>query len=186
MISLATISGKVKAIPSGLVGIMTPRGVIFTSAVEAAERPAGRVSRAELTGCPWHDTKAMLRLVGLRPTRQRMALGWMLFAKGDRHITAEMLYEEATRAKVPVSLATVYNTLHQFTEVGLLRQVAVDGSKTYFDTNATDHHHFFVEGEHALLDIPGADVMLDRMPVPPEGYEIARVDVVVRLRRKDR
>ena len=92
-------------------------------------------ARSELTGCPWHDVKAMLRDVGLRPTRQRMALGWILFAKGDRHLTAEMLYEEATKAKVPVSLATVYNTLHQFTEVGLLRQVAVDGSKTYFDTN---------------------------------------------------
>ena len=74
--------------------------------------------RADLTGCPWHDVKAMLRQVGLRPTRQRMALGWILFAKGDRHLTAEMLYEEATKAKVPVSLATVYNTLHQFTEVG--------------------------------------------------------------------
>ena len=92
--------------------------------------------RGELTGCPWHDVKSMLREVGLRPTRQRMALGWILFAKGDRHLTAEMLYEEATKAKVPVSLATVYNTLHQFTDVGLLRQVAVDGSKTYFDTNA--------------------------------------------------
>ena len=129
----------------------------------------GPLRRAELNGCPWHDTKAMLRQVGLRPTRQRMALGWILFAKGDRHITAEMLYEEATRAKVPVSLATVYNTLHQFTEVGLLRQVAVDGSKTYFDTNATEHHHFFVEGEHALLDIPGADVMVDKMPTAPEA-----------------
>ena len=96
--------------------------------------PMRRGARA-LTGCPWHDVKAMLREVGLRPTRQRMALGWILFAKGDRHLTAEMLYEEATRAKVPVSLATVYNTLHQFTDVGLLRQVAVDGSKTYFDTN---------------------------------------------------
>src|SRR5438067_4045700 len=142
--------------------------------------------RAALTGCPWHDTRAMLRQVGLRPTRQRMALGWMLFAKGDRHITAEMLYEEATRAKVPVSLATVYNTLHQFTEVGLLRQVAVDGSKTYFDTNATEHHHFFVEGEDALVDIPGADVIVGKLPIAPEGYEIARVDVVVRLRRKTR
>ena len=88
----------------------------------------------------------MLRQVGLRPTRQRMALGWILFGKGDRHLTAEVLYEEATRAKVPVSLATIYNTLHQFTEVGLLRQVAVDGSKAYFDTNASAHHHFFVEG----------------------------------------
>ncbi len=77
-------------------------------------------ARADLTGCPWHDVKSKLRDVGLRPTRQRMALGWILFAKGDRHVTAEMLYEEATRAKVPVSLATVYNTLHQFTEVGLL------------------------------------------------------------------
>ena len=81
-------------------------------------QPAG--GSVSMTGCPWHDVKAMLRQVGLRPTRQRMALGWILFGKGDRHLTAEMLYEEATRAKVPVSLATIYNTLHQFTEVGLL------------------------------------------------------------------
>ncbi len=140
-------------------------------------------ARAELTGCPWHDVKAMLRHVGLRPTRQRMALGWILFAKGDRHLTAEMLYEEATKAKVPVSLATVYNALHQFTDVGLLRQVAVDGSKTYFDTNVSDHHHFFVEGENALVDIPNAEVMLDKLPSAPNGYEAARVDVVVRLRK---
>jgi Fur family transcriptional regulator, iron response regulator len=136
------------------------------------------------TGCPWHDVKSMLRDVGLRPTRQRMALGWILFAKGDRHLTAEMLYEEATVAKVPVSLATVYNTLHQFTEVGLLRQVAVDGSKTYFDTNSTQHHHFFVEDENALVDIASSEMMVGKTPTPPEGYEIARVDVVVRLRRK--
>jgi Fur family iron response transcriptional regulator len=126
----------------------------------------------------------MLRSVGLRPTRQRMALGWILFAKGDRHITAEMLYEEASKAKVPVSLATIYNTLHQFTDVGLLRQVAVDGSKTYFDTNAADHHHFFVEDENALVDIPGAEMIVGKMPQAPEGYEVARIDVVVRLRRK--
>ena len=146
----------------------------------------GAQSRADLTGCPWHDVKAMLRQVGLRPTRQRMALGWILFAKGDRHLTAEMLYEEATKAKVPVSLATVYNTLHQFTDVGLLRQVAVDGSKTYFDTNATQHHHFFVEGENALLDIPDTEVVVGKTPIPPDGYEIARIDVVVRLRRTRR
>ncbi|HMN50948.1 MAG TPA: Fur family transcriptional regulator [Xanthobacteraceae bacterium] len=136
------------------------------------------------TGCPFHDVRAMLRDVGLRPTRQRLALGWLLFAKGDRHMTAETLHEEALRARFPVSLATVYNTLHQFTEAGLLREVAVDGSKTYFDTNASDHHHFFVEGQNQLLDIPGPEVMVDRMPTPPEGYEVARVDVVVRLRRK--
>jgi Fur family iron response transcriptional regulator len=140
--------------------------------------------RTDLTGCPWHDVKAKLRDVGLRPTRQRMALGWILFAKGDRHVTAEMLYEEATHAKVPVSLATVYNTLHQFTEVGLLRQVAVDGSKAYFDTNNSMHHHFFIEDQNELMDIPSADVVVGKAPVPPEGYEIARIDVVVRLRRK--
>ena len=126
----------------------------------------------------------MLRQVGLRPTRQRMSLGWILFGKGDRHLTAEMLYEEATRAKVPVSLATIYNTLHQFTEVGLLRQVAVDGSKAHFDTNVSAHHHFFVEGTDEVFDIPNADVIVGKTPTPPAGYEIARVDVVVRLRKK--
>jgi Fur family iron response transcriptional regulator len=95
-----------------------------------------------------------------------------------------MLYEEATRAKVPVSLATVYNTLHQFTDAGLLRQVAVDGSRAYFDTNNSMHHHFFVEEQNELFDIPAADVVVGKAPVPPEGYEIARIDVVVRLRRK--
>ena len=95
-----------------------------------------------------------------------------------------MLYEEASKAKVPVSLATVYNTLHQFTDVGLLRQVAVDGSKTYFDTNVSDHHHFFVEGDNELVDIGGAEVIVDKAPQAPDGYEIARIDVVVRLRKK--
>ena len=149
-----------------------------------AEHDRQAMLRGVLTGCPWHDVKSMLRSVGLRPTRQRMALGWLLFGKGDRHLSDETLYEEAARAKVPVSLATIYNTLHQFTEAGLLRQVGVDGSKAYFDTNISDHHHFFVEGDNELLDIPDAHVGLDHMPVAPEGYEIARIDVVVRLRRK--
>jgi Fur family iron response transcriptional regulator len=138
--------------------------------------------QSDLTGCPWHDVKAMLRDVGLRPTLQRMALGWILFGKGHRHLTAEMLYEEATQARVQVSLATVYNTLHQFTEVGLLRQIAVDGSKTYFDTNVTDHHHFFIEDRNELVDIPS--VGLDGFPTVPEGYTVSRVDVVVRLKPK--
>jgi Fur family iron response transcriptional regulator len=153
---------------------------------EALEPPAALrpdLQRAGLNGCPWHDVKAMLREVGLRPTRQRMALGWILFAKGDRHLTAEMLYEEATKAKVPVSLATVYNTLHQFTDVGLLRQVAVDGSKTYFDTNTSDHDHFFVEDDNEVIDIPDGQLGVGRVPDPPPGYEITRIDVVVRLRR---
>jgi Fur family transcriptional regulator, iron response regulator len=168
------------------VHTIPPRTTVFTSTVEGAERPTHTSQRSGLTGCPWRDVRSMLRDVGLRPTRQRMALGWILFGKGDRHVTAEMLYEEATKAKVPVSLATVYNTLHQFTDVGLLRQVAVDGSKTYFDTNVSQHHHFFVEGENDLLDIPDADVVVGRTPIPPEGYEVSRVDVVVRLRRKAR
>ena len=160
-----------------------PRTMVVSSAIEPAHEIQANLNRGELTGCPWHDVKSMLRDVGLRPTRQRMALGWILFAKGDRHLTAENLHEEALRARFPVSLATVYNTLHQFTEVGLLREVAVDGSKTYFDTNSSEHHHFYVEGDSNLVDIPGAEVLVDRMPTPPEGYEVARVDVVVRLRR---
>jgi len=186
MIPDATISGsEPTARGEGFVFMSQVRATLFSRTAEPADLRANPGARAELTGCPWHDVKAMLREVGLRPTRQRMALGWILFAKGDRHLTAEMLYEEATRVKVPVSLATVYNTLHQFTEVGLLRQVAVDGSKTYFDTNVSDHHHFFVEGENALVDIPNAEVMLDRLPTAPPGYEVARVDVVVRLKKKD-
>jgi Fur family iron response transcriptional regulator len=115
-----------------------------------------------------------------------MSLAELLFGRGNRHLSAENLHEEAMLQRVPVSLATVYNTLHQFTEAGLLREVAVDGSKTYFDTNVSQHHHFFVEGENDLLDIPNADVVVGKTPVPPEGYEVARIDVVVRLRRKGR
>jgi Fur family iron response transcriptional regulator len=160
------------------------RALVFTAAAAAPEHAPMQARRAALTGCPWHDVETMLRQVGLRPTRQRMELGWLLFGKGDRHITAEMLYEEANNAKAPVSLATVYNTLRQFTDAGLLRQVAVEGSKSYFDTNSSQHHHFFVEEENALFDIPDADVFVGKPPIPPEGYEIARIDVVVRLRRK--
>jgi Fur family transcriptional regulator, iron response regulator len=135
-------------------------------------------------GCPFNDLRQKLRGVGLRPTRQRVSLGWLLFAKGDRHVSAEILYEEAARARVPVSLATVYNTLHQFTEVGLLRELAMDGAKTFFDTNVSDHHHFFVEGEEDVIDVPSAAVEVSALPPAPDGFEIARVDVVVRLRRK--
>jgi Fur family iron response transcriptional regulator len=136
------------------------------------------------TACVARDVGAMLRDAGLRPTRQRIALGRLLYAKEDRHVTAEILHEEAMLARVPVSLATVYNTLHQFTEAGLLRELAVDGSKTYFDTNVSDHHHFLVEGENMLTDIPEDTIGVSNLPEAPEGMEIARVDVVVRLRRK--
>jgi Fur family transcriptional regulator, iron response regulator len=150
-----------------------------------ASIPAKRARvRSELTGSPSHDVKQRLREVGLRSTQQRKALAWILFAKGDRHVTAEMLYEEAIRAQISVSLATVYNTLHQFTDAGLLRKVAIDASKTYFDTNNSAYHHFFVEDKNQLMDIPPTNVLVGNMPTPPEGYEIVRIDVVVRLRRK--
>ncbi|GAB4527961.1 MAG: Fur family transcriptional regulator [Roseibium sp.] len=126
----------------------------------------------------------MLRTAGLRPTRQRVSLAELLYSKGDRHISAELLHEEAVAADVPVSLATVYNTLHQFTEAGLLREVAIDGNKTYFDTNVSDHHHFFIEGENRVIDIPGEGVGIGRLPAAPEGMEVVRVDVVVRVREK--
>ena len=141
---------------------------------------------SQRTGCPVHDLKDMLRKAGLRPTRQRMALCWMLFGRGDRHVTAESLYEEAAKARVPISLATVYNTLHQFKDAGFLREVAVEGAKTYFDTNIGNHCHFFVEGEGRLIDIDDSQIVIHNAPEPPEGMEIARIDVVLRLRPKAR
>lgn len=127
-----------------------------------------------------------VRKAGLRPTRQRIALAELLFDKGDRHLSAEELHEEAQAAGVAVSLATVYNALHQFTDAGLLRILAVEGARTYFDTNTSDHHHFFVEDENRLVDIDSGTVALHNLPEPPEGMEIANVDVIVRLRRKRR
>lgn len=137
-----------------------------------------------LQGCPVHELRSKLRRAGLRPTRQRIALGWLLFGRGDRHMTAETLFEEAGRARANISLATVYNTLHQFTQAGLLREIAVDGSKARFDTNTTSHHHFLIEDTGELMDIPVAKVDLTSLAQVPEGMEIARVDVLVRLRRK--
>ena len=133
------------------------------------------------------DTEAVDRRVrdaGLRPTRQRVALANLLFAKGDRHLSAEELHEEAIAAGVPVSLATVYNALHQFTQAGLLRILAIEGAKTYFDTNISDHHHFFVEGENRVVDICDGPVEIVNLPEPPEGMEIANIDIVIRLRPK--
>ncbi|MCK0209448.1 transcriptional repressor [Starkeya koreensis] len=135
-------------------------------------------------GCAGCNVVGLLREVGLRPTRQRIALGRMLFAKGHRHITAEILHEEAIAARVPVSLATVYNALHQFTEAGLLREIAVEGGRAYFDTNVSDHHHFLFEDENRLVDIGGESVSFGGLPTPPEGTAISRVDVLIRLRRR--
>ena len=125
-----------------------------------------------------------LRKAGLRPTRQRAELAALLFSHSHRHVTAEILREEAKGAGVNVSLATVYNTLHQFTDAGLLRQVVVDASRSYFDTNVDEHQHFYVEDHGTLIDIPGEAIAVAGVPAPPKGTRIDRVDVVVRVRRE--
>jgi Fur family transcriptional regulator, iron response regulator len=132
-------------------------------------------------GCKTASLGAKLREAGLRPTRQRLALGTLMFGGGDRHVSAEMLHIEASNAGETVSLATVYNTLHQFTEAGLLRELAIDSGKTYFDTNVSNHNHFYVEHQGRLIDIPAASVRIDCLPEPPEGMKISHIDVVVRL-----
>ena len=129
---------------------------------------------------------ARLRLAGLRPTRQRVALAELLFGHGDRHVTAESLREEAMAAGHSMALATIYNTLHQFKRAGLLRELAVDGTKSYFDTNLSDHSHFLHEEDGSLSDIPGGAVEVSRLPKPPNGTEISHVDVIVRVRGKSR
>ena len=127
------------------------------------------------------DAPRRLRRAGLRPTRQRVALATLLFGSGDRHVTAELLHEEAVRAGERVSLATVYNTLHQFKRAGLLREIAIGGQRAYFDTNTSNHNHFFVEAEGRLVDIPGETIRVDGVPEPPCDLKISHIDVVVRL-----
>ncbi len=138
---------------------------------------------AQPTTRPYGPALERLRGVGLRPTRQRLALAKLLFDTDDRHVTAEMLHGEALRARVRVSLATVYNTLHQFTDAGLLREIVVDAERSYFDTNVSNHHHLFDEGTRYLYDIPEADIRLDSLPPLPEGMEVSRVDVIVRIKK---
>ncbi len=128
---------------------------------------------------------AWLAGAGLRPTRQRMTLATLLVGDGqDRHVTAESLFDAATDADKKVSLATVYNTLRAFCEAGLMREITVDGSKSYFDTNMTDHPHFYWEDNAQLTDAPAEELEIKHLPDAPDGAEIASVDVVIRLRKK--
>lgn len=122
-------------------------------------------------------------MAGLRPTRQRIALAELLFDGPHRHVTAEALYVETGDAGTKMSLATVYNTLNQFAEVGMLREINVDATRSYFDTNTTDHHHFYVEDEQRVIDIPVDSIVLKDLPSAPEGMEISSVDVVMRVKR---
>lgn len=126
-----------------------------------------------------------LAKAGLRPTRQRVTLAGLLVGDGKhRHVTAESLFEAAKKQGEAVSLATVYNTLRAFCDVGLLQEVTVDGSKSYFDTNTRDHPHFYWEDEGKLTDAPSDQLVISQLPKAPDGAEIASVDVVIRLRRK--
>ena len=127
------------------------------------------------------DLEKKLRDAQLRPTKQRLALANLLYSQGNRHITAERLHSEAMEAGVAVSLATIYNNLHQFTSAGILREVVVDSSRSYFDTNVAPHHHFFHEEEGTLEDIAKNDLTVDNIPQLPKGTEISSVDVIVRV-----
>ena len=133
---------------------------------------------------PYTHIIALLQEAGLRPTRQRMGLARLLFDSGNRHITAEALHLEAKGAGIPVSLATIYNTLNQFTAAGLLREVIVEPGRAYFDTNTSSHHHFFFEETGDICDIPEEDVSIARLPSLPEGAALSRIDVVVRVTGK--
>ena len=135
-----------------------------------------------MTHRPYAQVLHALKEAGLRPTRQRLALAKLLLERGPRHVTAEELFREARAAAIPVSLATVYNTLHQFTNAALLREVVVDMGQSYFDTNTSHHHHFFHEASGTLTDLPADQVAISRLPSPPSGAEIERVEVIVRLR----
>jgi len=126
---------------------------------------------------------AVLRMAGLRPTRQRIALAELLFAGPHRHVSAEELHAEASATRVNVSLATIYNTLHQFQEAGLLREVAIDASRSYFDTDTSDHHHFYLEDEQRVVDIPATSIVIGGLPAAPEGMVVTHVDVIVRVKR---
>jgi Fur family transcriptional regulator, iron response regulator len=131
-----------------------------------------------------HNMPETLRKAGLRPTQQRVALATLLFGSGDRHVCAEDLHAEATQAKMKVSLATVYNSLNQFKSAGLLRELAIEGDRSYFDTNTSNHFHFFDNEKHRLMDIEADGVSVIGMPDLPAGKMIDRIDVIVRLKDK--
>lgn len=131
---------------------------------------------------PFTDALQRLRDAGLRPTRQRLSLARLLFDAGDRHVTAEQVHAEAQGAGIRVSLATVYNTLNQFTRSGLMREVVVEPGRSYFDTNVDDHHHFFHVASGRLEDIAADRLTLPSLPPSPDGTEVERVDVIVRVR----
>lgn len=135
-------------------------------------------------GCPVSDARERLRRAGLRPTAQRCAVAWLLSSPSPRHVTPEGLHGEAVKARLPVSLSSIYNILHQFTEAGLLRQRTFTGGLTVYDTDLSDHQHYIVEGTNEVLNLPGASVPITGVPEPPDGFEVASVELVVRVRSR--
>ena len=132
---------------------------------------------------PYSKPLEQLSSVGLRPTSQRMILAKLLFDGTRRHVTAEMLRYEVLKSQKKVSLATIYNTLHLFTKLGLLREIIVDSDYSYFDTNTTNHHHFYREDTRELIDIDESDIQIGHLPKPPQGSQITHVDMVVRTKK---
>lgn len=131
-----------------------------------------------------YPQRTLLERYGLRATRQRLGLAKLLFSKGNRHVTADMLAAEANAIKIRASLATVYNVLNLFAQVGIVRALTIEGAKTFFDTNTSDHSHFYYEDKGQIEDIMLKGMQFAEIVTPPEGYEIAKVDVVFRLRPK--
>ena len=129
-----------------------------------------------------NDFIELVRQAGLRPTRQRLSLARQLFMNGDRHVTAERLHSESLDQGFSVSLATVYNTLHQFTNAGLLRELVVDAGRSYFDTNDSAHHHLYFEEIGELRDVPGDNVAIENLPMLPHGMKVSRIDVIIRVK----
>jgi Fur family iron response transcriptional regulator len=145
-------------------------------------RPPTPYIESMITPRSYTRVVGLLKARGLRPTRQRIALGKLLFDQGhDRHVSAEQLHDEALGQSVRVSLATVYNALHQFTDAGLLREVVVDPGRSYFDTNTTEHHHFYFEDTGRLQDVAADAIEFACLPRPPQGAKVRRVDVIIRL-----
>jgi len=133
---------------------------------------------------PYRQIKEGLREAGLRPTRQRMALAKLLFEGEGRHVTAEILHKESVANGINVSLATVYNTLNQFTAAKLLREIVVDGERSYFDTTTSDHHHFFNTATNELQDIMDGSFVLDHLPPAPAGTKVDSVSVIIQVSPK--
>lgn len=157
------------------------RTLFFTGRLPAMpeQTPNGAIHLCGSESC--QCAMEILRKAGLRPTRQRRALAGLLFGGEDRHVTAEQLHMEVEKLGEHVSLATVYNTLHQFRRAGLVRELAVEGAKAYFDTNTSNHNHFLVEPDGIVMDIPSDSITVSGLPDPPEGMMISHIDVVVRL-----